>query len=529
MIRRPGPVLVAVLAGLLAATQAGAAFPPCDPSPIFTAASATPLTTGLGIYPGVSGFVGFVGSGNLLKAIDPATGEWQWSVAMSGTILADPLPAKLESGLTVVIVTLSDCHVACVRATDGSLVWSVDPRTSPDPADALGGTPAIQLRALSDSSFRATIPDDLVFVTTRYATAGLNRVFALNAKDGTVRWAFGNASSRILDPAFAGPVVDLADDRVYVGTDQNSLLHNTLWAIDSRNGGRIFGIPAGRITQRPLLAGGRLYTTGADNVLRATDCVTTPGTLLWSLALASTPVGDPAIVPDTGGSVLVAMSCGGDVLRTVLDSGAFPAELVPLTGVTSSPVFLPGAGCFFARIAGGDNQQYDTATQTAIGFPATLCGDPTANLRLCELPAELSPWQLAVSGAVAANGYLTELCIPWPASVSPRGCTVSVVPGGPASEGEAALAPPFPNPMSSGTRLAFTTPGPERAIVLVSDVQGRRVRRLVESEASTGGRSLVWDGRDDAGRHVPSGLYTARLVLNGRASVRAVRSVLVTR
>jgi len=65
--------------------------------------------------------------------------------------------------------------------------------------------------------------------------------------------------------------------------------------------------------------------------------------------------------------------------------------------------------------------------------------------------------------------------------------------------------------------------------VLVSDVQGRRVRRLVESEASTGGRSLVWDGRDDAGRHVPSGLYTARLVLNGRASVRAVRSVLVTR
>jgi len=50
------------------------------------------------------------------------------------------------------------------------------------------------------------------------------------------------------------------------------------------------------------------------------------------------------------------------------------------------------------------------------------------------------------------------------------------------------------------------------AEVIVYDLSGRQVRKLVESRAvSTGPRSLRWDGRDDAGQIVLPGVYYARL------------------
>ncbi len=50
------------------------------------------------------------------------------------------------------------------------------------------------------------------------------------------------------------------------------------------------------------------------------------------------------------------------------------------------------------------------------------------------------------------------------------------------------------------------------AEVIIYDLSGRSVRRLVEQRAvSTGPRSLRWDGRDDAGHVVMPGIYYARL------------------
>ena len=50
------------------------------------------------------------------------------------------------------------------------------------------------------------------------------------------------------------------------------------------------------------------------------------------------------------------------------------------------------------------------------------------------------------------------------------------------------------------------------AEVVVYDLSGRQVRKLVESRAvSTGPRSLRWDGRDDGGQIELPGVYYARL------------------
>jgi hypothetical protein len=48
--------------------------------------------------------------------------------------------------------------------------------------------------------------------------------------------------------------------------------------------------------------------------------------------------------------------------------------------------------------------------------------------------------------------------------------------------------------------------------VLIHDLRGRMVRRLVEQRAlSTGTYGLAWDGRDEGGKMVPPGVYLARL------------------
>ncbi len=50
-----------------------------------------------------------------------------------------------------------------------------------------------------------------------------------------------------------------------------------------------------------------------------------------------------------------------------------------------------------------------------------------------------------------------------------------------------------------------------RCDLAVYDITGRRVRTLVSGRITTGSHYAVWDGRDDSGRSVSSGVYIARL------------------
>jgi len=64
-----------------------------------------------------------------------------------------------------------------------------------------------------------------------------------------------------------------------------------------------------------------------------------------------------------------------------------------------------------------------------------------------------------------------------------------------------------PNPFSPETRIAFDLPLPGRAELRVYDVSGRLIRTLVDEKRPAGPYSVRWDGRDDAGRAVASGVY----------------------
>jgi hypothetical protein len=74
------------------------------------------------------------------------------------------------------------------------------------------------------------------------------------------------------------------------------------------------------------------------------------------------------------------------------------------------------------------------------------------------------------------------------------------------------LDPCRPNPFDGATSIRFSVPLPGASVRLsVFDVAGRRVARLLDGERVKGERTVVWDGRDDAGARVGAGVYFYRL------------------
>ena len=85
--------------------------------------------------------------------------------------------------------------------------------------------------------------------------------------------------------------------------------------------------------------------------------------------------------------------------------------------------------------------------------------------------------------------------------------------GGPASPNKLALLGNTPNPFNPTTTIRFTVPaGPVQAYSLrVYDVRGRLVRELAAGQISGGLHQVLWDGRNNTGSTVGSGIYLYRL------------------
>ncbi len=74
-----------------------------------------------------------------------------------------------------------------------------------------------------------------------------------------------------------------------------------------------------------------------------------------------------------------------------------------------------------------------------------------------------------------------------------------------------ALYQNFPNPFNPTTTIAFDIPGEtgakQHVFIDVYDLRGRLVRILIDEELESGNHSVVWDGRNETGLSVSSGIY----------------------
>ncbi|MFH1571351.1 MAG: M4 family metallopeptidase, partial [Gemmatimonadota bacterium] len=74
-----------------------------------------------------------------------------------------------------------------------------------------------------------------------------------------------------------------------------------------------------------------------------------------------------------------------------------------------------------------------------------------------------------------------------------------------------ALRPSWPNPFNSTAMIAFDLPAPARVELTIYDVRGARVTQLLAAERDAGQYQVAWDGCDDRGQPVGSGVYLCRL------------------
>jgi hypothetical protein len=124
------------------------------------------------------------------------------------------------------------------------------------------------------------------------------------------------------------------------------------------------------------------------------------------------------------------------------------------------------------------------------------------------------------SASIAMSSGLRFLQVVVPAGVtwtSPDDVFMSLPAGvGPrAFPPRLALGPNVPNPFTASTAMRFELPRAGAARLRIHDLAGRVVRTLVDGERAAGSHHVPWDGRDDAGRALASGVYIGRLEAGG--------------
>ncbi len=82
------------------------------------------------------------------------------------------------------------------------------------------------------------------------------------------------------------------------------------------------------------------------------------------------------------------------------------------------------------------------------------------------------------------------------------------------------LSQNYPNPFNPETTISFTTENTENTEVIIYNLKGQKVRTLVNEEFPAGRHSVLWDGRDNKGKPVSTGMYFYKLETGAFSAVK---------
>jgi hypothetical protein len=86
--------------------------------------------------------------------------------------------------------------------------------------------------------------------------------------------------------------------------------------------------------------------------------------------------------------------------------------------------------------------------------------------------------------------------------------------------GQYALLQNYPNPFNPETSIGYRLPQAGHVSLMVFNVTGQMVRRLVDWDQAPGEHVATWDGTDQMGQPVASGIYFYQLVTGEFCEVR---------
>jgi len=77
----------------------------------------------------------------------------------------------------------------------------------------------------------------------------------------------------------------------------------------------------------------------------------------------------------------------------------------------------------------------------------------------------------------------------------------------------------YPNPFNSSMRIDYALPRAAQVRIVAYTLSGTQAARLVERQETAGNHTTVWDGRDDLGRELPTGIYLVRVEMGSVGKV----------
>jgi len=77
---------------------------------------------------------------------------------------------------------------------------------------------------------------------------------------------------------------------------------------------------------------------------------------------------------------------------------------------------------------------------------------------------------------------------------------------------EFSISQNYPNPFNPHTVIEYALPKESKVKIVVYNILGQRVRILKDEIEKEGYKRVIWDGRDDTGSEVASGIYFYRIV-----------------
>jgi len=75
----------------------------------------------------------------------------------------------------------------------------------------------------------------------------------------------------------------------------------------------------------------------------------------------------------------------------------------------------------------------------------------------------------------------------------------------------------YPNPFNPTTTISFSIPNESKVEIAVFNIKGQKVKTLASSEFVKGNHSVIWNGVDESGKPVSSGIYFYKLYVSGKS------------
>ncbi len=215
----------------------------------------------------------------------------------------------------------------------------------------------------------------------------------------------------------------------------------------------------------------------------------------WGSQDAGVEMIDPVNL-STAGYMLTESAAGGDINDVavlnatkgfvIVTNSSFHTDVIsfnPTTGLTGSTIYSPGAYVLNDIELSPDSELF-IADQTATS-PGIHIYDALAESMITTSPIStgLPPFNIAFS-----SGTVTGTGIP----------------------PVARLGNNYPNPFNPSTTIPYFTNSTSKVRLEIFDITGRRITTLIDKVHQEGAYKVVWDGRNENGLTVASGVYFLR-------------------